>query len=128
MENITENNTLIAQFMGWKPYVSLGAIKLFERDGEIRSIGELDYDSSWSLLMEVVEKIESHFRCNKYSGQFAVQINGRSCSIVKSGTPPSSFNMVRKIIESPIREFSKTKKESTFNAIFRYIKLYNENK
>jgi hypothetical protein len=61
----TENNKLIAEFMGaivGKKFVAFPDIKLEDNLGMIsnnRSFEDLHYHSSWDWLMPVVEKIES---------------------------------------------------------------------
>ena len=60
--NVTENNVLIAEFMGWKKSI---LSKTYERytDGTWDSLemllpDEFEYHSDWNWLMEVVEKIK----------------------------------------------------------------------
>lgn len=70
--NTTENNKLIADFMDLKVVNSLAFFKV---NGE-NAIGEMQYNSNWNWLMEVVLKI------NQFENQrFTVVINSMDCKI-----------------------------------------------
>ena len=115
MENIIENNKLIAEFLG-------GIKQPFElpQFGYINSMGDwkdtffdnqLKFHSNWSWLMEVVEKIESL--------NFVVQIHLNSCFIKES----EHFINNKAIWRG--KNHAKTKIEAVYNACIEFIKWYN---
>ena len=105
--NTIENNKLIAEFMGFKNYMS-------DVQQETRMINERDYHLSWDWLMPVVEKIESI--------GFSTQTNtiGRQHQI----TQFEIFSGGALVLS--VR--SKSKKEATYKAVVEFIKWYNDNK
>jgi hypothetical protein len=110
----TENNKLLAEFMGIK-YVYDD--KYIENIKEMRTNGvmfeqgymlsELKYNTDWNWLMEVVEKIESL--------GVVVEIKENVCYISPF---PNNY----------IPELEKTKIEATYNACLSFVKWYNLNK
>lgn len=114
MDNITENNKLIAEFLGNRSY-------LYKNDKNAmyfiltNTVGEeliINYNNDWGLLMEVVEKIESL--------NFVVQIHLNSCFIKE----------LRHFINSKAiwrgKNHANTKIEAVYNACVEFIKWYNE--
>jgi hypothetical protein len=99
--NTTENNKVIAEFMGMKPInknESNGIWNCTIKAHGFNIVQHLSFHSDWNWLMEVVEKIE---RVGKTEFKFSVE-----------------FEKVK--LSSNI--------ESVYNACIEFIKWYNENK
>ena len=111
------NNKLIAEFIGYKEYVNEGAIQLYIKDKVVKSIGQLDFHSDWSWLMQVVEKIES-----------LTDINSNGCFVLLESIGFNAkfiFDDGTRILKDSKGE---TKIEAVYNACVEFIKWYNENK
>ena len=112
MENIIENNKLIAEFLvnneGNLVKIRDGVYSTID-DNEVPdddlTINDLKYHSDWNWLMRVVEKIES------IKGT-QIFINGISCEIMFKG----------KVIS---KHFN-TKIEAVYNACVTFIDWYNK--
>lgn len=105
MDNIIENNKLIAEFMGLEL-----PLKITEYSSLICSMnGNYHKDCNW--LMEVVEKIENLEHC-----QIDISLNW--CRIGYKGT----------LFNYDSRDYFKglTKIEAVYNACVEFIKWYNE--
>ena len=108
----TENNKLIAEFMGNRNY-------LYNNDKSsmyfilTNTAGEeliVNYDNDWGLLMEVVEKIESlGYKINNFSINNYIYIGKDDVASV--------------IINEP----NLTKKEAFYQAVVKFVNWYNEN-
>ena len=117
MDNIIENNKLIAEFLDWEfddlsetfetPFLKLVEPHAFGDEQFSCKLQdfELEFHSDWNWLMVVVEKIES------IKGT-QIFINGISCEIMFKG----------KIIS---KHFN-TKIEAVYNAVVEFIKWYNK--
>jgi len=103
-----KDNKLIAEFMGSKHPTIEDMYRLPHADVYW---GELQYDYSWDWLMPVVEKIESL--------GYEVQIRNTDCII---------FQLLDTIKYKPIVDTSNAsgKKDSTYIAVVRFIKEYNQ--
>ena len=137
MKTTTENNRLIAEFMGNTPYLNKKGLYEYMagEKAPIVSTGiegiwdwllkyRLSYDSNWNELMPVVEKIErlGYFimayefiddETNKKSGEFWAQVsNNLSVSI------DSLINITG----------CSSKKEATYKAVVQFIEWWNEQK
>lgn len=104
----TENNKIIAEFMGMKPHDKneldgfwTNTIKAHDFD----NVMNLKFHSDWNWLMEVVEKIES-------LGNFNIGIEFANCTI--SGTFNKSITNESKI-------------KAVYKACLEFIKWCNEN-
>ena len=119
MENITENNQLIAEFMGvFDKILSTGNIHSWSdspfyyttedtREKVIKNISKYSkYSKDWNWLMQCVEKIEK-LKCT-------VVIEKNICRIHKGGL---HFGHAYKF---------ETKIESVYSACVEFIKWYNE--
>ena len=126
MKNTTENNKLLAEFMGVKKelfwfnlktgnyvkkentYCEIEQVSLYVKNN--KPITSFLYHSDWNWLMQVVEKIESlgyNIDTMKYqSSQF--------CGIYRDG----------KIIYT---NYCETKIEAVYNACIEFVKWYNKN-
>ena len=104
-----KNNRLIADFMGNHKMIPLR------------------YDSSWSELMPVVEKIESMMNNKHGLSLLTVHIIGRATSIHTTGACSyNGTNLYERIKLHHVRTFGKTKIEGCHMAVVEFIKLHNE--
>lgn len=104
--NTTENNKLIAEFMG---LVRSSVVDKYWTKKDSEGIGfgqlkELIYDTDWNWLMQVVEKIESL--------GIVVEIRENVCYIETSQGNYTS-------------ELEETKIQATYKAVVEFIKWYN---
>ena len=118
MENIIENNKLIAEFLNWEfddlsetfetPFLKLVEPHAFGDEQFSCKLQdfELEFHSNWNWLMQVVEKIEK-LKCT-------VVIEKNICRIHKGGL---HFGHAYKF---------ETKIEAVYNACLEFIKWYNE--
>ena len=111
-ENNNSANALIAEFMGMKPHDPkeldgfwTNTIKAHKFD----NVMNLQFNSDWNWLMEVVEKIESI--------GFTFETKKNWARITRKGE-----NIILRWEED------KTKIEAVYNACIEFIKWYNENK
>lgn len=64
MKTITENNKILAEFLGWKQYPIKGKSNGYEvtiKEGYVpiqRSASSLEFHTDWNWLMAVIRKIE----------------------------------------------------------------------
>lgn len=119
--NTTENNRLIAEFMGFglDEKEGLHWIDTDEKFGHETS--ELKYDSSWDWLMPVVEKIEK----TEIEGDFpVVTISQGLCEAENVG----GFNMWLREERNLYPYFQGTKIEATYQFVVEFIKWYNQQK
>ena len=127
MENITENNQLIAEFMGvFDKILSTGNIHSWSdapfyyttedtREKVIKNISKYSkYSKDWNWLMKVVEKIESIEDC-----VYQVDILQEGCKILKR-----CCLLIDKRVGK--LESDTTKIESVYSACVEFIKWYNE--
>jgi hypothetical protein len=112
MEMITQNNILIAEFMGFKKdspstnwYYDLKKSRYYR-------LNELLYDTDWNWLMKVVDKIESLGYVHSIYGNFS--------TFLKKGT----FNELIWVDEFR----GNTKLEAVYISVIEFIKWYNETK
>lgn len=106
----TENNKIIAEFMGKKELITEEQFLAMEHKAHNPTIVEyLKYDTDWNWLMEVVEKIESF--------DYTIDITSSTVYINHSD---DEFKQ--------IWGFSATycKKEAVYNACLEFIKWYNK--
>ncbi len=105
----TEKCKTIAIFMGGKPcelmVKSIGLLESFDFDGDKVPLLELEYNYDWSLLMPVVEKINSFDWVTIMSGE---------CKI--HAMQPDQFRTIRIIKEE----------EPLINSVFEACFQYSE--
>ena len=124
MENITENNQLIAEFMGvFDKILSTGNIHSWSdapfyyttedtRGKVIKNISKYSkYSKDWNWLMQVVEKIEN---LSKEGETYMFSITKFSARVTYKGS---------RIVDLPI---DNTKIEAVYNACVEFIKWYNK--
>lgn len=120
--NTTENNKIIAEFMGLKPIEVFGSFSI-SKDHVSVNCKNIDdamnsfckstkYHSDWNWLMEVVEKIESlgfwtEFRTHKNFYRFVI----------------GDYDFETK---PTVNIASKLKIEAIYNACFEFVKWYNQ--
>jgi hypothetical protein len=116
--NTTENNKLIAEFMG--------SSILLDPDNKETPFTRPDYENDWNDLMQVIEKIES-----LYNGGFEVGIHHCSTIIGQCRSTPYGklHNQVNlfEITASEGYNFER-KIQYTYEAVVQFIKWYNKNK
>jgi hypothetical protein len=117
---ILTGNELIAEFMGFKVIAKSFEDKLIYNIPTNNGLGYISYmmlyNKSWDWLMPVVEKIEeTNF----------IKIVGKYCGINK--TSANSFN---NWVATEGVSFTnpKSKIESTYKAVVKFIKWHNKNK
>ena len=119
MENIVENNKLIAEFMGAKPsdrYAD-GTTFVYTKESLPTphssyhwDLGSMEYDIRWDWLMPVVEKIDNI--------GFDVCISRISCKIHPILEP-------EKTITSLVCGDTSKKLELVYGCVIEFIKWYN---
>lgn len=124
-----ENNKLIATFMGLlrsdEPVSGLGHGKYhwfykrpFLWDESLCSDEELKYDTSWSWLIPVVDKIEKTNRINDQEYYPYMVTIWKNCCTITDGNNGDEIVIVYDI----------DKLTATYNAIVTFIKWYNGKK
>lgn len=105
----TENNKIIAEFMGYKKSIA----NTWFKGNKIVQTTSFKYDSDWNWLMEVVEKIESFNFWTCLTGSlFEIGMIGSSDSIIFHA------GSLRK----------ETRIQAVYNGCIEFIKWYNLNK
>jgi len=106
----TEENKLIAEFMGWKVDKSISSAHFKKTGGYHLTNGtrtmasnQLQYHTSWDWLMPVVEKIE----------HTSAYVNVKGCHVK---------------ISTWVDVNAPTKLEAVHKAVVEFIKWYNEQK
>jgi len=113
MNNTTENNKLIAEFLGFQS-TTLG---WFDNEEHLINVekdntfDDLKFHSDWNWLMEVVEKIENY---NEYTNVFFAPEGCEINCYIENGFSFSND--------------CDTKIEAVYNACIEFIKWYNEQK
>ena len=127
MENIIENNKLIAEFLNWEfddlsetfetPFLKLVEPQAFGDEQFSCKLQdfELEFHSDWNWLMRVVEKIEKI--PEKNDNWFNVTVGASCYCIIQDATGELSFEIIGD---------GRTKIEATYNACIEFIKWYNE--
>ena len=107
----SENNKLIAKFMGIYHY-RRGVYEMFVfEDDNHRTEIDLYYHSDWNWLMEVIEFIESSPRFDVQILQYGAIILDEQVEVVNN---VADFSFSCKI-------------EHTYDAVVKFIKWYNDN-
>jgi len=106
----TENNKLIAEFMGMNngvPHNNSVMIQMTPQGNEVVPIDSMKYHTSWHWLMPVVEKIESDERYDVDILQYGTIITGNQIELVNN-----------------VADISFDKKiNHTYDAVVKFIKL-----
>jgi len=124
MENVEENNKLIAEFMGIYPFSKSGQYEalniitalefnmntnFFNSPTDVLYIDDFKFHESWDWLMPVIEKIESM--------GYYMKMTKKSCAICTD----SAYK--EKIIAS---ELLKGRFENLYSCIITFIKFYSK--
>jgi hypothetical protein len=126
----TENNKLIAEFMGIKELITESQFLAMEHKAHNPTIIEyLKYNTDWNGLMEVVEKIESIKPFQLMDRNWI----GFDVKIYKTFNTQTHYCTIKYLKEQGdmtiSNGFSKQSKiEAVYNACVEFIKWYNENK
>ena len=127
MENITENNKLIAEFLDWEfddlsetfetPFLKLVDPNAFGDEQYSCKLQdfELEFHSDWNWLMRVVEKIES-FVFNE-NNSFNVTIGATNYCVIQDSNGE---------FYDGVEDSGETKLLTVYNACVKFIKWYNE--
>ena len=122
MENILEDNKLIAEFMVQNEggLVKLGenifsTIDEFEIPDDYLTLKDLKYHKDWNWLMRVVEKIES-FVFNE-NNSFNVTIGATNYCVIQDSNGE---------FYDGVEDSGETKLLTVYNACVKFIKWYNE--
>ena len=125
MENIIENNKLIAEFLDWEfddlsetfetPFLKLVDPEAFGDEQFSCKLQdfELEFHTDWNWLMKLVEKIEIQSE-ELFGGYKDVIINGCGCGIATK--------------DDMISIAATSKIEAVYIACVEYIKWYNSQK
>ena len=140
----TENNKIIAEFMGAKEIITETTHRIykeFEMYGIIESIEdredtkhfyqpeEMLFNSDWNWLMEVVEKIEN-LPSRTLQGNYYLGNEVKIYKAINTNTHYCEINLVKesgyRIVSIQFNKESKIK--SVYDACLEFIKWYNEQK
>ena len=138
--NTTENNKLIAEFMGWKLQDNpterwYGSYK--EQNGILHKNTNKEpllFHTSWDWLMPVVDKIERQHKANFRIKCIWNEFN--ECSYyqvivnIEQGEMSKDRSCIydSKKVYDYIGDTSKCKVSATYKAVVEFIKWYNKNK
>jgi len=123
--NTTENNKLIAEFLGLKLTTDGIQSLYYDKENHLKAMPK--FHSDWNLLMEVVEKIES--LSVKEFNSFNVVIDKTSSSITCSFDYNGHHKKFTDVWEEKhwLSERNFSKIENTYNLCVEFIKFYNQN-
>ena len=112
MENIVENNKLIAEFLGYsQPHPDYKNTSYWYKKGEAPLVF-LSFHSNWDWLMRVVEKIESL--------GYTVTIAGVMCKVTKV------LDLENSIVSYVLGDKSR-KLELIYTTMVEFVKWHNKN-
>ena len=127
MENIIENNKLIAEFLDWEfddlsetfetPFLKLVDSHAFGDEQFSCKLQdfELEFHSDWNWLMSVVEKIEN-LQDENNCAIYNVQIEQSFTEIIDNHTSETIIYNID----------ADSKIEAVYNTVIEFIKWYNE--
>ena len=127
MENIIENNKIIAEFLDWEfddlsetfetPFLKLVDPNAFGDEQYSCKLQdfELEFHSDWNWLMRVVEKIEN-LQDENNCAIYNVQIEQSFTEIIDNHTSETIIYNID----------ADSKIEAVYNTVIEFIKLYNE--
>ena len=121
MENITENNKLIAKFMGEQKqpfeFPQFGYINIMGDWKDTFFDNQLKFHKDWNWLMKVVEKIHS-------MQSYGVLINPNGTYIQDEDDKVICMTFKNEEVNGEI--ISSSNIEATFNCCAEFVKWYNE--
>ena len=112
MENIIENNKLIAEFLGFELTTDSISILYYTEDRGLKQLPK--FHSNWNWLMSVVEKIEN-LQDENNCAIYNVQIEQSFTEIIDNHTS-----------ETIVEVDSNSKIEAVYQSCVEFIKWYNE--
>ena len=127
MENIIENNKIIAEFLDWEfddlsetfetPFLKLVEPQAFGDEQFSCKLQdfELEFHSDWNWLMSVVEKIEN-LQDENNCAIYNVQIEQSFTEIIDNHTSETIIYDID----------ADSKIEAVYNTVIEFIKWYNE--
>ena len=127
MENIIENNKIIAEFLEWEfddlsetfetPFLKLVDSNVFGDEQYSCKLQdfELEFHSDWNWLMRVVEKIEN-LQDENNCAIYNVQIEQSFTEIIDNHTSETIIYDID----------ADSKIEAVYNIVIEFIKWYNE--
>ena len=127
MENIIENNKIIAEFLDWEfddlsetfetPFLKLVDPHAFGDEQFSCKLQdfELEFHSDWNWLMSVVEKIEN-LQDENNCAIYNVQIEQSFTEIIDNHTSETIMYDI----------YADSKIEAVYNIVIEFIKWYNE--
>lgn len=139
MENVIENNKLIAEFMGgrvseiWKvagipEYAWRGDVaerwrkeKIGLSIGTVIRVNDLLFHSSWDWLIPVVEKIE-----DLYEGALIFYIKDERAHIERDPQAVLAFSDWLPDVPDCYSGFCDTKLKAVYSTVVQFIKWYNQ--
>jgi len=108
----TENNILLAEFMGYKKMHPENSSLYNKSTNHELYIEDSKYNSDWNWLMEVVDKI-------KKTKDIEFNILSYMVEIIIHG------NYSKSLIEIRYRDTGLTTKQAVYNACIEFVKYYN---
>jgi hypothetical protein len=124
-----EKNTLIAEFMGYEKIVFTETSKYLGQytnpiSKRVYEVEDLEFDTDWNWLMDVVKKIEGikvtevygEFNEKEAIAEISISIEGNFCQILSNGLYLNEVSSIE----------GATKIEATYNACVEFIEWYNE--
>lgn len=120
MENITENNRLIAEFMGMQ-YREGGEPEKLNKEpymvnnGDHIDLHKLSYHADWNWIMPVVEKIGK------------IDLEDGNYAYTRTFNMPSDEGKPMVRINRFSCHYGETLIEATYKAVIEFIKWYNDN-
>ncbi len=126
MCNFSENNRLIAEFMGGqRVLLDKDVYNMPTHNSLCYGVNELKYHTSWDWLMPVVERIRSVTSYDRDRFGTEVVIYGNKTSIKSGGYGEKEHG---KLFFNRTIRGKYNSKEHTYEAVVEYIKWYNKNK
>ena len=131
MDNIVENNKLIAEFMGWKEnkdmkvkLISGGITYYFQKNDEACIPETMCYHSDWNWLMTVVEKIEN-IKIKDYSISTDITDDKTFINVWHYGDG-GKWSILISNLNEEYKDFNKMQR--TYKAVVKFINFYNKQK
>ena len=116
----TENNKLIAEFMGLNLYRENWYKSTIGTEKKICKENDLQYHSDWNWLMEVVEKIE-RYCYDEIDTEFKIDIFAGASIFIPKSKDREKMPIHFDYINNP-------KIQAVYNACVEFIKWYNTEK
>jgi hypothetical protein len=120
-------NKLCADVMGWKNLNDDSYPEYLTPMGDFYSLKNLMFDSDWNWIMMVIEKIEGLGFATKIQHDYCISNYGcDSCEIDTRENALFIPDEYKEGIEPIVFELTKTKKQATIQAIYKFLIWYNK--